>query len=165
MAERRQGQRGFTRRRGVPRPPPGLVQQDLRQTPEFQAWVAKWGNPAISTVPEYMCFRWLEKQGYVAGLDFEYLAVEAGMGRRIGSQQVDFLIGGWLVWAVQGVFFHWQLDPSQVERDVMSRAILESRGYVVVWLLDLDIVAHVDSTCRKAIVGVEEPGAQEGKPS
>ena len=164
MATRRQGHR-VIRRPGVPRPPAGLAQVDVRQTEDFKQWVARWGQWNISTVPEYMCFRWLEKQGYVAGLDFDYLAYEAGMGRRIGSQQVDFLIGGWLVWAVQGVFFHWVVDPGQVERDLMSRAILESRGYVVVWLLDLDIVAHVDSTCRKAILGIEEPGAQTGKPS
>ena len=165
MAERRSGQRGFARRRGVPKPPPGAEQTDIRQTLDFQQWVARWGQSNISTVPEYMCFRWLERQGYIPGLDFEYLAYEAGLGKRLGQQQVDFLIGGWLIWAVQGQYFHWVVDPSQVERDEVGRLILEGRGYQVVWLLDLDILAHVDSTCRKALVGVEEPGARTGRPS
>jgi hypothetical protein len=162
MAVRRQGQRGVARRRGTPRPPPGAEQVDVRETADFLKWVAEWGQWNISTVPEYFCFRWLEKQGYVAGVDFEYLAVEKGLGRRLGQQQVDFLIGGWLVWAVQGVYFHWQVEGEQLERDLMNRLILEGRGYLVVWLLDLDIIAHTHSTCQKALAGIEEPGAQLG---
>ena len=164
MAERRQGQRGFARRRGQPRPPPGAGQVDIRQTPDFQAWVSQWGQANISTVPEYLCFRWLERQGLKPNIDFFYLDYKAGIGR-VGQQQVDFNIGDWLVWMVQGQYFHWVVDPEQRVRDAISRAILESKNYVVVELLDLDILAHTESTCRKALVGIEEPGVQEGRQS
>jgi hypothetical protein len=54
------------------------------------------------------------------------------------------------------------VEGEQLERDLMNRLILEGRGYLVVWLLDLDIIAHTHSTCQKALAGIEEPGAQLG---
>lgn len=159
VASRRQGQRGFARRGATTRPPPGAALIPPREQPDFQRWNGEYGP---GTYPEYVVFRWLEKQGYRHGLDFTY-QVPFGGGRLVyGAQVTDFIVNEWLAWPVNGLYWHYRRDPDQRERDAANYARLQDLGYTVVVLLDVDVIERTDPTLRMALNGIEVAGAREG---
>ncbi len=160
--KRQRGERALPRQGARPRALPGTAKGDPRQDPEFLTWLNRWGVYGQSTYPEYLIFRWLEQHGLKAGLDFQYLGHAPSAFVR-GSQQVDFLVYSYLAWAVNGIYWHFIRDPYQRIVDAINRASLEDQGYIVVEMLDLDVVERTDLTIRNGLNGIELPGAREGR--
>ncbi len=158
---RRRGQRGVARAGARPRAVPGLAKGEPREEPDFQKWNAEYGP---GTYPEYVVFRWLEKQGLRHGLGFTY-QVPFGGGRQVfGAQVADFVVFDWLALMVNGIYWHYS-TPEQRAGNFMRRAFLEGMRppMVVVEVLDLDVVERTETTMRLALNGQEMPGAREGR--
>src|SRR5688500_1857263 len=123
---RRQGQKSIARMGGRRRAPPGLAKPDFRTDPAFVTWQGEYN--AQGTVPEWLSFKWLEKQGLRPRQDFHYLLNVGGL-RRFEGIHIDFLVNEWIAWAVQGVYFHYTTSE-QREKNFLNRAVAENKGFI-----------------------------------
>mgnify|MGYP001613575665 CR=1 FL=1 len=113
------------------------------------------------TLPEYFVYQWLQRRGLKEGTDFEYQVNVEGGRKRLFGAVVDFIVRvlpQTMVWRVQGYYWHFARgDQEAINADHRSRFELQSRGFLVIDLLDFDLIDPVqrDWVLRQAIQGVE----------
>ena len=121
---------------------------------EFLAWDQAIGG----SFPEFLVYRELLKNKLDPNRDFQFQAAQLGGRLRIGGAVVDFILFGVLAGRVQGEFFHFR-TPGQRSAGVLQRRILEGEGFVVIDMLEDEILQQVNHVVKLFIQGSETPEA------
>lgn len=113
------------------------------------------------TLPEYWVYQWLLRRGLDEGQDFSYqVNVEGGRMRLFGAV-VDFIVRVLpmvMYWRVQGYYWHFARgDLEAIQGDERSRQKLQQDGYLVIDLLDFDLIDPVQRewVLSQALMGME----------
>ena len=115
------------------------------------------------TQPEWWVYQWLLHRGLVVGPDFETFQGILGPRRTLFGIEADFLIhrGAWaqatMVWRVQGYYWHFLHGYASALQDAKEKVQLERQGYVVIDLIDLDLVdpKQRDTVLEAALAGID----------
>lgn len=100
---------------------------------------------------EWIVYWWLTKEK----IPFVYQSPFGGGRKQIGGQVVDFEVTDRvpsLLIGVQGEYFHYRTG-GQRARSLMSKVVLQARGYMVVYVLGRDLQTRPDYTMRAALRG------------
>ena len=126
--------------------------RELRQGEEHRPFPPPPGDWP-GTLPEWAVFWALETLGLRPDVDFSYrYRLPELEVRRWG--EVDFL-----VWAtqvgieVQGEYWHYLQGPEKTVRDELKRALLESAGFIMVWIDAEDVLRSPLFFVREALAG------------
>lgn len=105
------------------------------------------------SLPEFLVFRELERQGLTPGVDFTFQSPFFGGRTQRGGLIVDFLFNNPpdLAISVLGAFFHLRTQAA----DLMQRAQLAGQGITLIFLDENDIYEDVTFVVREALNGVD----------
>ena len=115
----------------------------------------KLGGPSDwpGSVPEFLVYASLIKQGKVEGVDFNYQS--ALMGGRLdkGGVVLDFIFSDPpdLAINVQGEYYHYGLGATFMQNDIIIRAQMASEGITLIFIDESDILEDVDYYVRQAL--------------
>jgi len=106
----------------------------------------------MASGPEKKVYYALKKLGFIEGKDFYFQSQMLGFPGAKGSTRVDFrlpLFG--LVLRVVGEY--WHSFPEAKARDLLQKVAMTTEGWLVIDLMESDIMRDVDSYVQEAILG------------
>ena len=105
------------------------------------------------SVPEFLVYASLIKQGKVEGVDFNYQS--ALMGGRLdkGGVVLDFIFSDPpdLAINVQGEYYHYGLGATFIQNDLIVRQQMAGQGINLIFIDESDILEDVDYYVRQAL--------------
>ena len=104
------------------------------------------------SVPEFLVYASLIKQGKVEGVDFNYQS--ALMGGRLdkGGVVLDFIFSDPpdLAINVQGEYYHYGLGATFIQNDLIVRQQMAGQGINLIFIDESDVLEDVDYYVREA---------------
>ena len=106
------------------------------------------------SLPEFLVFAELVRQGLVPGVDFIFQSKRLGGRLDKGGLILDFIFNNPpnLAINVQGVFFHYEQGSGIIANDRMSRAQVAGSGIVLIFIDEDDILRDVEFYVREALL-------------
>ncbi len=105
------------------------------------------------SVPEFLVYASLIKQGKVEGVDFNYQS--ALMGGRLdkGGVVLDFIFSDPpdLAINVQGEYYHYGLGATYIQNDLIVRQQMAGQGINLIFIDESDVLEDVDYYVRQAL--------------
>ena len=105
------------------------------------------------SVPEFLVYASLIKQGKVEGVDFNYQS--ALMGGRLdkGGVVLDFIFSDPpdLTINVQGEYYHYGLGATFIQNDLIVRQQMAGQGINLIFIDESDVLEDVDYYVRQAL--------------
>ena len=105
------------------------------------------------SVPEFLVYASLIKQGKVEGVDFNYQS--ALMGGRLdkGGVVLDFIFSDPpdLAINVQGEYYHYGLGATYIQNDIIIRQQMAGQGINLIFIDENDVLEDVDYYVREAL--------------
>ena len=105
------------------------------------------------SVPEFLVYASLIKQGKVEGVDFNYQS--ALMGGRLdkGGVVLDFIFSDPpdLAINVQGEYYHYGLGATFIQNDLIVRQQMAGQGINLIFIDESDVLEDVDYYVRQAL--------------
>ena len=105
------------------------------------------------SVPEFLVYASLIKQGKVEGVDFNYQS--ALMGGRLdkGGVVLDFIFSdpSDLAINVQGEYYHYGLGATFIQNDLIVRQQMAGQGINLIFIDESDVLEDVDYYVRQAL--------------
>ena len=105
------------------------------------------------SVPEFLVYASLIKQGKVEGVDFNYQS--ALMGGRLdkGGVVLDFIFSNPpdLAINVQGEYYHYGLGATFIQNDLIVRQQMAGQGINLIFIDESDVLEDVDYYVRQAL--------------
>ena len=105
------------------------------------------------SVPEFLVYASLIKQGKVEGVDFNYQS--ALMGGRLdkGGVVLDFIFSDHpdLAINVQGEYYHYGLGATFIQNDLIVRQQMAGQGINLIFIDESDVLEDVDYYVRQAL--------------
>ena len=125
------------------------------QLDELERWKV-WEATYAGSFLEFIVWEWLVKvKKQIPEVDFQYQSSFLGGRTQFGGFVADFVFPARrMIWNPAGLRWH-HTDPADRARDMISRAILTNRGYLVIFLYEDDLINRRDYTLNKAWDGVE----------
>ncbi len=105
------------------------------------------------SVPEFLVYASLIKQGKIEGVDFTYQS--ALMGGRLdkGGVVLDFTFYDPpdLAINVQGEYYHYGLGATYIQNDIIIRQQMAGQGINLIFIDENDVLEDVDYYVREAL--------------
>jgi hypothetical protein len=107
------------------------TQQQVQLPPEWEG-----------SLPEYIAFTELIRQGKQPGIDFTYQSPLLGGRMTKGGVILDFEFTNPpdLAVNIQGVYYHYEFGVDQKARDIMARAMMAGQGITLVFIDEDDLL-------------------------
>lgn len=115
----------------------------------------KLGVPSTwaGSVPEFLVYASLIKQGKIEGVDFNYQS--ALMGGRLdkGGVVLDFVFYDPpdLAINVQGEYYHYGLGATFIQNDILVRQQMAGQGINLIFIDESDVLEDVDYYVKQAL--------------
>tara|TARA_R100001143_G_C3267885_1_gene90803 strand:+ start:194 stop:595 length:402 start_codon:yes stop_codon:yes gene_type:complete len=110
-------------------------------------------NDWPGSVPEFLVYASLIKQGKIEGVDFNYQS--ALMGGRLdkGGVVLDFIFSNPpdLAINVQGEYYHYGLGATFIQNDLIVRQQMAGQGINLIFIDESDVLEDVDYYVRQAL--------------
>lgn len=105
------------------------------------------------SLPEYVAFVELTRQGKVPGIDFSYQSPLLGGRLTKGGVVLDFEFTNPpdLAINIQGVYYHYEFGVEQKAVDIMARAMMAGQGITLIFVDEDDLLRDPPYYIREAL--------------
>ena len=133
--------------------------QDQALKERWEAWQRLPFIRGSAPITEFIVWEWLtKKKGLIHGLDFIYQAPFLGGRTMFGGFIIDFYFPSQqMAWNPAGLRYHYT-TTEQRGRDRLSKARLASRGILLIFLWEDDLMERPDYVMNAAWRGQQLPG-------